>query len=210
MADLPEDRLIPEKPPLTFVGVDYFGRLEVKQRRSRVKRYGYLSTYLTTRAIHIEIAHSFGTDSMVNALRSFISIRGCPERIRSDQGTNLIRVDEALKEVIKGWNQQKVNSSCSQKGIEWIFYPPTASHSGGLWERIIRSVRQILIRVMLKEQILSNKVLSTVMAEVVNILNSRPLSRNSDNPQDEQPTADKPQPPATPAFMSESASRRIQ
>ena len=186
MADLPEDRLTPEKPPFSFVGIDYFGPLEVKQGRSRVKRYGCLFTCLTTRAIHIEIAHSLGTDSMVNALRRLISIRGCPERIRSDQGTNLIRSDKELKEAIEGWNQQKVNSFCNQKGIEWIFNPPTASHMGGVWERMIRSVRQIL-RAMLKEQIVSDEVLSTVMAEVVNILNSRPLSRNSDSPQDEQP-----------------------
>ena len=79
MADLPEDRLTPEKPPFSFVGIDYFGPLEVKQGRFRVKRYGCLFTCLTTRAIPIEIAHSLGTDSMVNALRRFISIRGCPE-----------------------------------------------------------------------------------------------------------------------------------
>ena len=57
---------------------------------------------------------------------------------------------------------------------------------GGIWERMIRSVRQIL-RAMLKEQIVSDEVLLTIMAEVVNILNLKPLSRNSDNPQDEQP-----------------------
>ena len=33
---------------------------------------------------------------------------------------------------------------------------------------------------------MSDEVLSTVMAEVVNTLNSRPLSRNSDSSQDEQ------------------------
>ena len=40
MANLPTDRLTPNKPPFTFVGVDYYGPLEVKQGRSRVKRYG--------------------------------------------------------------------------------------------------------------------------------------------------------------------------
>ena len=123
MADLPEDRLTPEKPPFSFVGIDYFGPLEVKQGRSRVKRYGCLFTCLTTRAIHIEIAHSLGTDSMVNALRRFISIRGCPERIRSDQGTNLIRSDKELKEAIEGWNQQKVNSSAIRKGLSGFSIP---------------------------------------------------------------------------------------
>ena len=91
MADLPEVRVVPEKPPFTFVGVDYFGPLEVKQGRSRVKRYGCLFTCLTTRAVHIEIAHSLDTDSMINALRRFISVCGYPEQIRSDQGSNFTK-----------------------------------------------------------------------------------------------------------------------
>ena len=52
--------------------------------------------------------------------------------------------------------------------------------------QMIHSVQQIL-KAILKEQLFSDKVLSTVMAEVVNILNSRPLTRNSDSPLDEQP-----------------------
>ncbi|KAK0152982.1 hypothetical protein N1851_005349 [Merluccius polli] len=56
MADLPKDRLTPDNPPFTNVGVDYFGPLNVKQRRNTVKRYGVLFTCLTTRAVHIEIA----------------------------------------------------------------------------------------------------------------------------------------------------------
>ena len=81
-------RLIPDKPPFIFVGVDYFGPIEVKQGRFHVKRYGCLFSCLTMRAVHIEVAHSLDTDSMINALRRFISIRGCPEQIRSDRGTN--------------------------------------------------------------------------------------------------------------------------
>ena len=186
MADLPEARLAPEKPPFTYVGVDYFGPLEVKQGRSRVKRYGCLFTCLTTRAVHIEIPHSLDTDSMINALRRFISVRGYPEQIRSDQGSNFIKADKELREAIEEWNQHKINNFCRQKQIEWIFNPPSASHMGGAWERMIRSVRQIL-KAILKEQLVSDEVLSTVMSEAVNILNSRPLTRNSDSALDEQP-----------------------
>jgi len=126
------------------------------------------------------------TDSMINALRRFISVRGYPEQIRSDRGSNFTKADKELKEAIEGWNEHKINNFCRQKKIEWIFNPPSASHMGGVWERMIRSVRQIL-KAILKEQLVSDEVLSTVMAEAVNILNSRPLTHNSDSPLDEQP-----------------------
>ena len=133
--------------------------------------------------MHIEIAHSLDTDSMINALRRFISVRGCPE---SDCGTNFTSADKELKDAIEEWNQQKVENFCPQRGIQWIFNPPGASHFGGVWKRMIRSTRQVL-RALLKEQLVSDEVLLTVMAEATNILNSRPLTRNSDDASDDQP-----------------------
>jgi hypothetical protein len=94
MANLPQSRLMPHQSPFTRVGVDYFGPLQVKQGRSVVKRYGCLFTCMTTRAMHIDIAHSLDTDSMINALRRFISIRGCLEEIKSDNGTNFVGADK--------------------------------------------------------------------------------------------------------------------
>lgn len=72
MAKLPKDRLTPSEPPFTYVGIDCFGPIGVKQRRSHVKRYGGLFQCLTLRAVHIEILHSMTADSMINALRRFI------------------------------------------------------------------------------------------------------------------------------------------
>ena len=75
MADLPQDRLEPA-PPFTNVGVDFFGPYYIKEGRKILKRWGALFTCLTSRAIHIEIAHSLSTDSFLNAYRRFIARRG--------------------------------------------------------------------------------------------------------------------------------------
>ena len=136
-------------------------------------------------AVHIKIAHSLNTDSMIKALRRFTSVHGYPKEIRSDCGTNFTKADKELKASIKEWNHQKIENFCAQNGIEWNFNPPEASHMGGAWERMISSVRQIL-RALLKEQIVCDELLSTVIAEATNILNSRPLTRNSDDPKDEE------------------------
>ena len=101
MANLPQDRVKAYEPPFAYVGVDFFGPIEVKQKRSRVKRYGCLFTCFNTRAVHIEIAHSLNTDSMLNALRRFVSLRGCSREIRSDCATNFTRGEKELAESIE-------------------------------------------------------------------------------------------------------------
>lgn len=97
MADLPRDRLLPDNPPFTHTGVDYFGPFLIKRGRSLIKRYGVLFTCLTVRAVHIEVANSLDTSSCINAIRRFISRRGQVSTIRSDNGTNLIGAERELK-----------------------------------------------------------------------------------------------------------------
>ena len=119
-------------------------------------------------------------------MRRFISRRGMPKVIRSDNGTNLCGGERELREAVVNWNQQKIKSFLLQRNIDWKFNPPVASQMGGVWERIIRSVRKIL-RVLLGEQLVSGEVLRTLMSEVESILNGRPLIPYSGNPADMEP-----------------------
>ena len=142
----------------SYVGLDFFGPLFVKRGRSTVTHYGCLFSCLTNRATHIEVAESLETDSFINALRRSISRRGMPKVIRSDNGTNLCGGERELREAVVNWNQQKIRSFLLQRNIDWKFNPPGASQMGGVWERIIRSVRKIL-RALLREQLVSGEVL---------------------------------------------------
>ncbi|KAK0150375.1 hypothetical protein N1851_008532 [Merluccius polli] len=187
MADLPKERITPDLPPFTFVGADFFGPIIVKRGRSEVKRYGVIFTCFTTRAVHLEIANSLDTDSCINAIRRFISRRGQVQQIRSDNGTNLTSADRELKNAIKEWNQSnKLQVVLQQKGITWIYNPPAASHFGGVWERLIKQVKQALLS-LTKDQILDDESLHTFICEVEAIMNSRPLTMNSDSPNDLEP-----------------------
>ena len=186
MGDLPKDRVTPGDPPFTYTGVDLFGPFEVKRGRSILKRYGCIFVCLTIKAVHIEVTDSLQTDSFINALQRFISRRGQPTEIRSDNGSNFVGADRELRNALKEWNQAQIAKFLSQKEIKWSFNPPTASHMGGIWERQIRSIRRILAT-LLKQQHLDDECLSTLMCTVESIINSRPLTTVSDDHRDLEP-----------------------
>lgn len=97
MAPLPAARLKAYERPFSYVGLDYFGPISVRVNRSTVKRWIALFTCLTTRAVHLEIAHSLSTESCKQAIRRFIGRRGAPVEIRSDRGTNFVGADNDLR-----------------------------------------------------------------------------------------------------------------
>lgn len=76
MADLPRNRVSPDDPPFTSVGVDCFGPFDVKPGRSQVERYRVIFRCLALRAVHIEVSASLDTDSFINAILRFIARRG--------------------------------------------------------------------------------------------------------------------------------------
>ncbi|XP_013402959.1 uncharacterized protein LOC106168462 [Lingula anatina] len=186
MADLPKERVTPYEPPFTCVGVDYFGPFNVKRGRSEVKRYGCIFTCLAIRAIHIEVAHSLDTDSFINALERFIARRGAPRMIRSDNGTNFTGARAELRRALLQWNQGKIHNFLLKREIDWKFNPPGASHMGGVWERQIRSVRSVLAGIM-KQQTMDDENLVTVLTVAEGIVNNRPITKLSDDVQDERP-----------------------
>ena len=148
-----------------------------------MKRYDALFTCLSIRAVHIEIAHSLDTQSFINALRRFIARRGVPEEVRSDNGTTFVGGNQELRNAIKEWNQGRIEDFLLQHSTKWIFNPPAGSHHGGVWERCIRTTRK-LMNAISKEQTLDDEGLTTLMCEVESIINGRPLTKVSDDPND--------------------------
>lgn len=178
MSDLPECRLLPDDPPFTRVGMDYFGPFLVRRGRVQAKRYGVIFTCLALRAVHLEVASSLDTDACLNAIRRFVARRGQVKEMFSDNGTNLKAANSELKQAIQQWNSSHIAKHLQQKSIAWHFNPLAGSHHGGCWERLIRSVRKIL-NVTLKEQILEEEGLHTLLCEAEAVINNRPITRAS-------------------------------
>ena len=186
MADLPRERVDVDKPPFTYVGVDYFGPMQVKFRRGTVKRYGCIFTCLVTRAVHLEVAHSLDSNSFLMALHRFMARRGKPQKIFSDNGTNFVAAERELAEEIQAINSKKLRDELILEAVEWKFNPPHASHMGGVWERLVRSVKKLL-RNLVGERLLNDEELVSFLCEAEKILNDRPLTRMGSDPRDATP-----------------------
>ncbi|XP_070138706.1 uncharacterized protein [Drosophila bipectinata] len=153
MAELPYPRVAAFHRPFSYTGVDYFGPLMVRVRRSSEKRYGVLFTCLSTRAIHLEVAYSLTTDSCILAVRSFMARRGCPVELWSDNGTNF-------------------QGACTElHGME--VHSTLISPQGRAWERLVRSVKTALESILLDKRPSDELLRATLMEAVVN---SRPLT----------------------------------
>jgi len=186
MADLPKDRVSPAGAPFENTGVDYFGPILVKKGRTEHKRYGCVFTCLSTRAVHIELATSLDTDSFLMALQRFMARRGQPSHIRCDNGTNFVGARNEMMKSIKEWNLDQIHERLLQKNISWTFNPPAASHMGGVWERQIRTVRAVMMGVC-DTQRMTDESLATLFCKVESIVNGRPITKLSNDPNDLRP-----------------------
>ncbi|XP_062600292.1 uncharacterized protein LOC134261921 [Saccostrea cucullata] len=192
MADLPENRITPG-PPFTNVGIDTLGPWSFVTRKTRggaanSKRWAIMFTCLITRAIHLDVVEDLSSSSFVNALKRFTAIRGPIKIIRSDCGTNFVGSAKKLKLDCFNVGDTPVKTYLNDNSIQWIFNAPNSSHMGGAWERMIGVTRRILDSMMLQHcGNLTNDVLVTFLADVCAIINSRPLSAISTDPEDPYP-----------------------
>ena len=131
----------------------------------------------------METVNTMETDSFINALRRFLSIRGPLRQLRLDQGTNLVGAKNELERALSEIDNTQVQQFLLKQGCDYFRFNmnvPSASHMGGSWERQIRTVRSILSSFLDEAGLqLNDESLRTLMCEAAAIVNSRPLTVDS-------------------------------
>ncbi|UYV82837.1 hypothetical protein LAZ67_22001033 [Cordylochernes scorpioides] len=178
MAALPENRIGLGKP-FQITGVDLLGPLHLKEGG---KVWVAAFTCAVYRAVHLELVKSLETGVFMMALHRFICRRGRPEKIYSDNGTNFAKLNRIFKRL--DWT--RIERETSIKRIQWIFIPPSAPWWGGFWERMVRTIKEMLIK-MLGHRKLKYVQLQTALCEIESIINNRPLTYVSEDDNDLKP-----------------------
>ena len=160
---LPKSRVVFEEP-FSTTGVDYAGPLFVKtieMQSAKSKAYILLFTCTTSRAVHLELTPDLRSSACVRGLKRFIARRGTPQRIISDNA--------------KTFKAAETRQFLADRGISWQFNVPRAPWMGGFFERMVQSTKRCLKKI-LKNSSLTYEELETVLIEVENIINNRPLT----------------------------------
>ncbi|XP_062713303.1 uncharacterized protein LOC134290245 [Aedes albopictus] len=189
IGQLPASRVTPSRP-FSVVGVDYAGPFYLKpihKRAAPTKSYLCLFVCFSTKAVHLELVCELSTSAFLAALRRFISRRGRPSHIHSDNGKNFEGAKNELAQLFAllsdAHQANEICSFCASEGITWHLTPPKAPHFGGLWESAIKVAKKHIYRVVGSSRY-SYEDLCTLFAQIEAVMNSRPLLPMSDDPND--------------------------
>jgi hypothetical protein len=146
-------------PPFHCAGCDFAGPFYL---RNDMKVSILLFTCGVTRSVHLEVVPDLSSESFLNAFRRFQARRSIPRIMFSDNAPTFKRASRLLP------------------AIEWRFIPEKSPWWGGFYERLVKSVKMALKKVVGKSQI-AFPLFQTLIIEIEDMINSRPLTIVSDD-----------------------------
>ncbi|XP_075158042.1 uncharacterized protein LOC142231312 [Haematobia irritans] len=189
MAALPVERCT-FSLPFTNTGLDFAGPFELKAPRLRNAKIqkGYAAVFicLPTRAVHLEVCSDLSTEAFMATFNRFVGRRGFPNKVFSDNGTNFVGASRALTREYQAFlksAEKHLVERYNIHGFNWHFIPPHAPHMGGLWEAAVKSMKTHMRKVAGNLKY-TYEEFSTLLIRIESVLNSRPLSPISENPED--------------------------
>ena len=124
-------------------------------------------------AVHLDVVSDYSATAVLVSLRRFGSLRGWPGVIQSDPGSQL----ESASGKLENWWSSFSNSLrtlAGSKNFQWKLSPADSPWRQGKAERRIGVVKK-LIRLSIGDSRVSPLELQTVLMEIANICNERPV-----------------------------------
>ena len=102
------------------------------------------------------------------------------------QWYNFVATERELRDAVATLEKSAFGLELAARGIEWKFNPPRAAHFGGVFERMVRAMKQVLQTTLYRAD-LTEEELNTALVQAEGLLNSRPLTVMSSDLNDARP-----------------------
>lgn len=187
---LPRECVVPQ-PCFTNVGMDFAGPFYLKEDkakvRSKTKAYVCLFSCMSSRAVHLELVMSVDKERVLMALRRLFARRGLCKAIWTDNFKSFKAASRQIRALWRAlWKRidiNKVSKELTSLQIEWKFIPERAPHMGGFYERMVKSVK-IPLKKVLGRALVNAEEFTTVLTEIEGQIISSPLTQVSNDPKD--------------------------
>ena len=163
-----------EAPPFLYTAVDFAGPMFLKDKGglSGSKVWIALFTCCVTRAVHLELVPDMTTTTFVRCLKRFSARRGLPKKIISDNAKTFKATAKLINAI---FSQREVKDYLSHVGVEWSFNLEKAPWWGGIFERMVKSTKRCLRKIIGRANFCYDEMYTAVV-EIEAIINSRPLT----------------------------------
>ncbi|XP_065664600.1 uncharacterized protein LOC136086241 [Hydra vulgaris] len=164
---------VSDKYAFKYVGVDLCGPIMIKniyESNMMYKAWIFVATCCSTRFLYLDLVPDCSAEACIRGLRRFISRFGAPLQFISDNGSN--------------FSAEETQSFTSLRRIRWCFNVPAAPWWGGVFERMIRTTKRVIKKVLGTSRV-TYEEMTTILAEIVVTINNRPITFLYDVPGDE-------------------------
>ncbi len=187
--------------PYQTTCMDLAGPFSISSGRGRKRQEIWILLFMCpfVRAVTLEIVYDLSTTEFLLALKRFVARRGEPKVCLSDNGTNF---RGAAREVTDYWTKlEHKRIQENHPKVQFKFIPPASPHHGGIWERMVgtvkRALRGVLPAVLQRHSkprgeelyggrkfevppvLVKESELRTALAVIEAIVNKRPLTYQS-------------------------------
>ncbi|KAK6191879.1 hypothetical protein SNE40_003459 [Patella caerulea] len=169
--DLPADRVSLD-PPFTNTGLDFAGPLHTSDLGENSKTYVCLFTCASTRAVHFELTRDLSVPSFLLAFRRFLSRRGLPSRLLSDNAKTFKCAKSFINKILRS---EEISNYFVNKQVIWDTIIEKAPWWGQYWERLVGSLKRCLKKTIGRSTLKFDE-LRTLLVEIETTLNNRPLT----------------------------------